>query len=211
MPSSTSLVYSPPDSGQLRDSVVLRGPVARFTDAEFYELCQENPQLQLERDASHNLVITPPAHPDASEEGSEVNYQLRHWSRTRGLDAGHTYESSAGFKLTSGAIRAADVAWLSRAARAVAQQAGGFLAVCPEFVVEIRSPSDRLAPLQAKTEEFLANGTQLGFLLDVGAEMAYVYRPGQPVETVRGYGQALSGEPVLPGFRLDLGPLRRPS
>lgn len=77
--------------------------------------------------------------------------------------------------------------------------------------MEIKSPSDRLADLQAKMEDYLVNGMQLGFLLDVAAEAAYVYRPGQPAETVRGYDQELSGEPVLPGFCLDLRPLRRPN
>ena len=194
---------------QFPELPVLHGPVlARLTDAEFFELCQENPQFQLERDANHNVIIMPPAHPDASENGSEISGQLWHWNRP--ARTGHVYESSAGFKLPSGAIRAPDVAWLSQAARVVAQQAGGFLAACPEFVVEIRSPSDRLAILQAKMEEYLANGVQLGFLLDVEAETACVYRPGQPAEVVQGYAQELSGEPVLPGFRLDLRPLRRP-
>jgi Uma2 family endonuclease len=76
-------------------------------------------------------------------------------------------------------------------------------------MLEVKSPSDELPNLQAKMEEYLANGMQLGFLLDVEVETAYVYRPGQPVQTVQGYEQELSGEPVLPGFQLDLRPLRR--
>ena len=76
-------------------------------------------------------------------------------------------------------------------------------------MLEIKSPSDDVVVLQAKMELYLTNGMQLGFLLDVEAETAYVYRPGQPTETVQGYDQELSGEPVLPGFRLDLRPLRR--
>lgn len=151
----------------------------------------------------------PPAYPDASEDGLEIGYQLQHWNRTKAAAPGHSYESSAGFKLPNGAVRAPDVAWLSRAARALAQQAGGFLATCPEFVVEIRLPSDRLPTLQAKMAEYMANGVQLGFLLDVEAETAYIYRPGQPAQTGQGYDQELSGEPVLPGFGLDLRPLRR--
>ncbi|WP_375415863.1 Uma2 family endonuclease [uncultured Hymenobacter sp.] len=200
-PQEMDLVLSP---------VVLRLPPAtQLSDAAFFELCQANPQFRLERDSDYNLIIMPPAYPDASEDGSEVNYQLKHWNKTQAPVAGHAYESSAGFVLPNGAVRSPDIAWLSRAARTMAQQAGGFLAICPEFVVEIRSPSDRLATLQAKMEEYLANGAQLGFLLDVEAETAYIYRPGQAVELVQGYGQELSGEPVLPGFRLDLRPLRR--
>jgi len=181
--------------------------ITRLTDAEFFQFCQDNPLQRFERNANHEIIIMPPAFPDASEDGNEVSYQLTHWNRQ--THSGHTYESSAGFKLPNGAVRAPDVSWLSRAAREVAQQAGGFLAACPEFVVEVRSPTDRLATLQAKMNEYLANGAQLGFLLDVEAETAYIYRPGQPAETVRGYDQELSGEPVLPGFRLDLRPLRR--
>jgi Uma2 family endonuclease len=78
-------------------------------------------------------------------------------------------------------------------------------------MMEIKSPSDDIKMLQAKMKDYLTNGMQLGFLLDVAAEAAYLYRPGQPAETVQGYNQELSGEPVLPGFRLDLRPLRRPA
>ena len=189
---------------------VLHSPaLARLTDEDFYQLCQDNPQFRLERDADHNIIIMPPAFPDSSEDGLEAAYQLKHWSRTLAPDPGHAYESSAGFRLANGAIRAPDAAWLSHARRLVAEKVGGFLATCPEFVIEILSPSDRLSVTQAKMEEYLANGAQLGFLLDVEAETAYIYRPGQPTETVQGYDQELSGEPVLPGFRLDLRPLRR--
>lgn len=198
---ATFLEY--PEELRLLQGVV----VTRLTDAEFFQFCQDNPLQRFERTATHEIVLMPPAYPDASEDGNEVSGQLWHWNRQQ--RSGHTYESSAGFKLPNGAVRAPDVSWLSRAARAVAEQAGGFLAACPEFVVEIRSPSDRLATLQAKMEEYLANGVQLGFLLDVEAETAYVYRPGLAFETVQGYDQELSGEPVLPGFRLDLRPLRR--
>jgi Uma2 family endonuclease len=185
--------------------------ITRLTDAEFFDFCQANPLLHFERTANHEIIIMPPAYPDSSEDGAEIAGQLWYWNRTQAAVPGHNYESSAGFKLPNGAVRAPDVAWLSRAARAVAEQAGGFLAACPEFVVEIRSPSDRLATLQAKMLEYLENGVQLGFLLDVAAETAYIYRPGQPAETVQSYDQELSGEPVLPGFRLDLRPLRRPA
>lgn len=178
-----------------------------LSEPEFFRLCQDNPQLRLERAANQDIVIMPPAHPDASESGTEISGQLWQWNRQQ--RAGHTYESSAGFRLPDGSVRAPDVAWLSNAARRVAEQAAGFLAACPEFVVEVLSPSDRLATTQAKMEEYLANGVQLGFLLDVAAETAYVYRSGQAPETVRGFDQTLSGEPVLPGFVLDLRPLRR--
>ena len=83
-----------------------------------------------------------------------------------------------------------------------------FVPVCPEFVVEMESPSDRISTLQAKMEQWLRNGVQLGFLLHCEAETAWVYRPGQPAEEIHGYDQQLNEEPVLPGFTLDLRPLR---
>ena len=178
-----------------------------LSEEDFFRLCQDNPQLRLERAANQDIIIMPPAHPDASESGTEISGQLWQWNRQQ--RSGHAYESSAGFRLPDGSVRAPDVAWLSNARRQVAGQAAGFLAACPEFVVEVLSPSDRLATTQAKMEEYLTNGVQLGFLLDVAAETAYVYRPGQAPEMVHGYDQELSGEPVLPGFSLDLRPLRR--
>ncbi len=178
-----------------------------LSEEDFFRLCQDNPHLRLERAANQDIIIMPPAHPDASESGTEISGQLWQWNRQQ--RTGHAYESSAGFRLPDGSVRAPDVAWLSNARRQVAEQAAGFLAACPEFVVEVLSPSDRLAPTQAKMEAYLANGVQLGFLLDVAAETAYIYRPGQAPETVHGYEQELNGEPVLPGFSLDLRPLRR--
>ncbi|MBD2767107.1 Uma2 family endonuclease [Hymenobacter sp. BT664] len=192
-----------PAAYQFEELPVLHG----LSEQEFFRLCQDNPQLRLERAANQDIIIMPPAHPDASESGTEISGQLWQWNRER--RTGHTYESSAGFRLPDGSVRAPDVAWLSNARRRAAGQAAGFLTACPEFVVEVLSPSDRLPAVQAKMEEYLANGVQLGFLLDVAAETAYVYRPSQAPETVVGYDQTLSAEPVLPGFALDLRPLRR--
>lgn len=189
---------------------VLHGAVlTRLSDDEFFELCQANPALCFERNANQEIIIMPPAGSESSESCGESYGQLWLWNRQTKL--GHTYESSAGFKLPDGSVRSPDVAWLSAAqwAQLTPEQRQKFPPVCPEFVVEVKSPSDSLASLQAKLEDYLANGVQLGFLLDVATETAYVYRPGQPVQTVQGYDQALSGEPVLPGFGLDLRPLRR--
>jgi Uma2 family endonuclease len=136
---------------------------------------------------------------------------LQHWNRPK--RSGHVYESSAGFKLPDSSVRSPDAAWLSQAKweQLTPEQRRKFPPVCPEFMMEIKSPSDDMTDLQAKMETYLANGMQFGFLLDVSAETAYIYRPSQPTETVQGYNQELSGETVLPGFRLDLRPLRRPA
>lgn len=189
---------------------VLQGSVlAGLSDDEFFELCQANPRLNFERNSHQEIIIMPPAGSESSESSLESQGQLWLWNRQARL--GHVYESSAGFKLPDTSVRSPDAAWLSQAKweRLTPEQRRKFPPVCPEFMLEIKSPSDDVVVLQAKMEAYLTNGMELGFLLDVEAEMAYVYRPGQPAETVRGYDQELSGEPVLPGFRLDLRPLRR--
>ena len=189
---------------------VLHGALmTRLSDDEFFELCQANPSLDFERNAQQEIIVMPPAGSESSESSLETQGQLWLWNRQSRL--GHVYESSAGFKLPDSSVRLPDAAWLSQAKweQLTPEQRRKFPPVCPEFMMEIKSPSDDVADLQAKMETYLTNGMQLGFLLDVAAETAYIYRPGQPAETVQGYDQELSGEPVLPGFRLDLRPLRR--
>ena len=189
---------------------VLHGAMlARLSDDEFFELCQANPTLSFERNAQQEIIIMPPAGSESSESCLESTGQLWLWNRQTRL--GHVYESSAGFKLPDNSVRSPDAAWLSQAKweQLTPEQRRKFPPVCPEFMLEVKSPLDDITDLQAKMETYLANGMQLGFLLNVEAETAHVYRPGQPAETVQGYDQALSGEPVLPGFQLDLRTLRR--
>ena len=190
--------------------VVLHGPVlTRLTDEEFFDLCQHNPALRLERNADHEIIAMPPAGSESSRQSGETYGQLWLWNRQHRL--GHAYESSAGFTLPDGSVRSPDAAWLPQAAyEALTEtQRLSFPPVCPPFVVEVRSPSDPLGPLRRKMEMYLANGVQLGFLLDPGTETAAIYRPGQPPEEISSFEATLSGEPVLPGFALDLRPLRR--
>ena len=150
-----------------------------------------------------------PAGSESSESSGEGYGQLWLWNRQARL--GHVYESSAGFKLSDTSVRSPDAAWLSNAAweKLTPEQRSKFPPVYPEFMMKLKSSSDALTDLQAKMQDYLANGMQLGFLLHIEAETSYMYRPGQPTETVRGYDQELSGEPVLPELRLDLRPLRR--
>ncbi len=189
---------------------LLRGKVfTRLTDDEFFALCQDNSDWHYERNAQHEILVMPPVGSDSSRNNNEVSGQLWLWNRQAQL--GQSFDSSAGFLLPDGSVRSPDAAWLPQAAWAAltAGQRRRFPPVCPAFVVEVKSPSDGLRYLQAKMEDYLRNGVQLGFLLDIETETAYVYRPGQPVETVPHFDQALDGGAVLPGFALDLRPLRR--
>jgi Uma2 family endonuclease len=135
--------------------------------------------------------------------------QVAAWAQVDG--SGVTFDSSTGFELPSGAMRSPDVAWVrrTRLARLTAAQKERFLPLCPDFVVELLSPSDSLSMTQEKLEEYLANGAQLGWLIDPTPRRVYVYRPGAAVESLDN-PMHLAGDPVLPGFALDLAPIWEP-
>jgi len=189
--------------------LVLRGSLSEFTNDEFFAFCQANPDLSLERTAQGDIVIIPPAGFVSSAQSAEIVTQLLIWNKKHKL--GRVAESSAAYILPDGATLSPDASWFSLAAweRVPTASWRKFLPVCPEFVVKVMSPSDTLPAAQAKMAQWLANGVQLGFLLHDEPEMAYIYRPGQPVEQVPGFDTQLSGEPVLPGFRLDPRELRQ--
>ena len=175
----------------LDNVLVLQGPpLTRLTDEEFFDLCQHNPALRLERTATREILAMPPAGSESSRKSGEVYGQLWLWNREHQL--GHVYESSAGFTLPDGSVRSPDAAWLSRAAfdALTEAQRQRFPPVCPAFVVEVRSPSDGLEPLRRKMEMCLANGVQVGLLLDPTNETATVTGPGRRRKSWRGLSAA---------------------
>ncbi|WP_310395553.1 Uma2 family endonuclease [Hymenobacter sp.] len=190
--------------------IVLHGPIlARLTDEEFFDLCQHNPTLRLERNADHEIIFMPPAGAESSRKCGEVLFQLTLWNRQH--QTGYVFESSAGFTLPDDSVRSPDASWVPKATydALTEEQRTRFAPVCPTFVVEVRLPSDGLAPLRRKMETYLANGVEVGFLLDPTNETATVYRRGQEPEEISSFDATLSAAPALPGFELDLRPLRR--
>ena len=188
---------------------VLRGSLVEgFSDEDFFRFCQENPDLRVERSTDHEIIIMPPAGFESSSSSGQAFGSLLIWNRSKRL--GRVAESSAGYSLPDGSILSPDASWVSpeRLATVSAAQLQTFPPLCPDFIIEIKSPSDRIKTLQAKMEQWLRNGVRLGFLIDTEAEIAFVYRPGQPVETIQGFDNEMSGEGVLPGFPLDLRELR---
>lgn len=183
--------------------------LGRMTDDEFFDFCQQHPDLRIERTAHHEILLMSPVGYESSAASGEVYFQLSAWNKQTRL--GKVGESSAGYVLPDSSTLSPDASWFSLAKweTLTPEQRRKFLPFCPEFVVEVKSPSDRLNMLQAKMHDWLRNGAQLAWLLDPATEMAYVYRPGQPEpETVLGFDNELSGEAVLPGFRLRLSELR---
>ena len=186
--------------------IVLRlNPLLELTDDVLLKLSSLNDTLRLERNAKGELEILPPANPPTSRKNSRVTARLDNWAENDGR--GEVYDSSGGFTLPNGAIRSPDASWIlkSRLEELTEEQKEGFWHICPDFVIEIRSSSDRLRGLQRKMEEYIANGARLGWLIDslYGRRRVYVYRPGAEVEVMEGH-ESISGEPELPGFVLDL-------
>lgn len=178
-------------------------PAITLSDEEFFAFCRQNPDLRIERSAEGEVEIMAPAGSGSSSRNATVTYLLKAWSLGGGT--GVVFDSSGGFILPNGATRSPDAAWVhrSRLKGFTAAQKERFLPLCPDFVIEVRSPSDSLALTHEKMREYIENGALLGWLLDVPSKQAYVYRPEHPVEQFDA-PTSLSGEPELPGFTLDL-------
>ena len=184
-------------------------PAVPMSQDQFFDFCQQNPDKRFERSAEGVLIIMAPSGLDGSFREAEVCTQLNMWAKAVGK--GKVTGSSGGFILPNEANRAPDAAWLSdeQLASLMPEQRRKFAPLCPFFLIEVRSPSDTLKKLQEKMDEYMANGSQLGWLIDPDKKQIHVYRPGQPVHLLNN-PQTLAGDPELPGFVLDLEPVWRP-
>jgi Uma2 family endonuclease len=180
--------------------------IIKLTDDQFYQLCQDNETLRFERTATGELIIMPPAGGETGNRNGRVTQQLFNWADTN--DHGIAFDSSTGFKLPLGADRSPDAAWvtLERWNTLTCEQQQKFVPLCPDFVVELLSPSDSLKVAQDKMKEYRENGTRLGWLINRKSRQVEIYRQGQDVEVLASPA-TLSGENVLPGFVLNLAPI----
>jgi Uma2 family endonuclease len=178
-------------------------PVLHLSDDQLLALCSINQELWIERNAKGELLLMPPAGVESGEREVDIVMQLGTWAKRDG--SGVAVGPSGGFRLPNGAVRAADAAWVARSRwdAVPAEERKKFASLCPDFVIELRSPSDRLRYLQDKMAEWIANGARLGWLIDPEPHHVYVYRPGESVERLENPAE-LSADPLLPGFVLDL-------
>ena len=178
-------------------------PVLDLTDDQLLALGALNHELRMERTTEGDLLLMPPTGTETGDSNAEIGMQLRLWAKRDGT--GTTFDSSTGFKLPNGAVRSPDASWMprSRLDQMSREQRKKFIPACPDFVLELRSPSDTMADLHAKLGEYVANGARLGWLLDPESRRVYVYHPDAPVEQLDDPA-TVTGEPVLPGFVLDL-------
>jgi Uma2 family endonuclease len=175
-----------------------------MTDEELMRFCAANDALRVERDANGELIVMSPTGGGTGRTNSELNFQLALWARE--TNSGATFDSNAGFTLLDGSMRSPDAAWIAwpRWNALTKEEQDGFAPICPEFVIELRSPSDRLGPLQEKMRTWIANGAEVAWLIDPARKAVEVYRPGREAEVLEG-GSAVEGDGPVAGFVLELG------
>jgi Uma2 family endonuclease len=183
--------------------VLQMSPVWEMSADSFFDFCQLNSHLRIERTATGKLVIMAPAGSETGNRNAKLMQQLSNWTDRDG--SGIEFDSSAGFILPNGATRSPDASWISltRWNSLSAEQKTKFAPICPDFVVELRSPSDTLKLLQDKMQEYIDNGTFLGWLIDRTSRQVFIYTPDNKVKTLDN-PQTISGDPVLSGFVLNL-------
>ncbi|MEG4939382.1 Uma2 family endonuclease [Microcoleus sp. F4-D5] len=177
--------------------------IIKLTSEQFYQLCEENPDLKLERNANGELIVMPPTGGETGKSNSTANAQISTWNDRTEL--GEVFDSSTGFTLPNKADRSPDVSWVekSRWSALTPEQREKFIPLCPDFVIELVSPSDSLKKTQEKMQEFMENACRLGWLINRKKREVEIYRPGQDLEVLQS-PLTLSGENVLPGFVLNL-------
>ena len=195
----TAVGTIPPNGARLPRAVY----DASRSDEALAALSAANRDLRIERTAQGALIIMPPTGAETGHRNSQITAALTVWSNA--TKTGLSFDSNAGFRLPNGAVRSADASWVRRERWLAlsADERRRFAPLCPDFVVELKSPTDALEDVQDKLVEFLANGAQLGWLIDPDARCVCMYRPGVDPEKLDRPSE-LHGDPVLPGFVLAL-------
>lgn len=175
-----------------------------WTDDELYDFCLANRDKMIERNANGQIIIMSPAGGVTSNRNSDIVAELIFWNRKRKL--GKVFDSSGGFRLPNGAMKAPDAAWVQkeRWEKLTLEEQKKFPPLCPDFVIELRSESDLLPALQEKMVEWIQNGCQLAWLIDPETQQSWIYKADGSTRLISGFDQVLSGENVLEGFEFDL-------
>ena len=188
----------------LSSPLMLQMP-SSMTDDQFFEFCQLNRDLRIEKNRFGDISIMSPAGSETGNREGRIIQQLMNWTDEDGT--GIAFSSSTGFTLSTGAKRSPDAAWvkLERWNQLTPTQQQKFAPICPDFVIELRSASDNLQPLKDKMQEYMQEpGIQLGLLIDRKNRRVYIYRPGQIEECLEN-PDTVSCDLILPGFVLDMG------
>ena len=182
------------------EQIVLRlRPNIKLSDRQFFDICLDNPDVRIEANDQGELIIMAPLGCESGERESEIITQLRIWAKKDGT--GKTFSSSTIFHLPNGAYRSPDASWvrIKRWNKLTKAEQKKFSPICPDFVIELRSETDRLPPLKAKMEEYIENGAEMGLLVDRIKRQVHIYRQGKKPKVLN-EPATVSCEPTLPGF-----------
>jgi Uma2 family endonuclease len=177
--------------------------IVQMTHAQFYEFCQANQDLRIERAATGEVIIMPPAFSDTGNRNSKISQQLANWADRDGT--GEAFDSSTGFTLPNGATRSPDASWIrgDRWNALTEAEKASFAPLSPDFVIELRSSSDTLSSLQTKMQEYIDNGAVIGLLIDRKNRTVHLYRPNHTPDILDN-PETVSADPELPGFVLRM-------
>src|SRR5688500_1130287 len=203
-----SRVMSVADAGWFASPLILQGGgrLAGTSRDDFFDFCRRNPDVRMERNAVGDLIIMTPAGSESGRKSGEAFYQLTAWSKSDG--SGITFDASAGFGLPKGGERSPDASWIRRERWDALTEAerNKFAPLAPDFVIEVRSESERLPQLREKMQEYADNGVRLGWLIDPIERQVEIYRPGA-APIMLDNPTHVSGTPELSGFTLELAPI----
>lgn len=177
--------------------------ITKIDDEQFFQLCRNNPELKLERNQTGEIIIMSPTGGETGKRNANLIIDFGLWNRRKKL--GQIFDSSTGFKLPLGSNRSPDVAYIrqERWDKLTQEEKEKFPPIAPDFVLELKSNTDSLKQIQEKMQEYMDNGVKLGWLINPEKKQVEVYRQGQEKEVLNN-PQTLSGEDILPEFRLDL-------
>jgi Uma2 family endonuclease len=179
-------------------------------DGVFLEICRKNPDNRIERTKKGEILLMAPTGAEIGKWNFELNYFFKIWNKNKKL--GLFFDSSTAFRLPSTAIRSPDLAFISSARWASLNkwEKESFPPICPDFVLELRSKTDKLTDLQSKMEEWIEGGCKLGWLLDIENLQFYIYKPEVEVQVLEGKDVVLNGEDILPELFLSIDELLNP-
>ncbi len=184
-------------------SISIHTQSANLSEEQFFMLCSENRELRIERDKDKNIIIMAPTFSETGKHNFAIALKLGLWNEKQ--KSGYCFDSSAGFTLPNGAMRAPDVSWIKKEKwdGLSKENKDRFAHICPDFIIEVRSKTDNLKQLKEKMEEWITNGCQLAWLIDIENRITYIYKPtGEVTEQL--FDTGLAGENVLPEFELRL-------
>jgi Uma2 family endonuclease len=192
------LLRAPEDLSPLR----IR-PERQMTDDEYFDLCAANDGLRIERTAEGDIIVRAPTGGETGYRNMALSGQLYAWAKRDGR--GKAFDSNAEFILRDGSALSPDASWIesSRLQALSREKKRKFIPLCPDFIVELTSPSDRLKELQQKMRQWMENGAQLAWLIDADEKTLYIYRPDREPEQLTGVDR-VEGEGPVAGFVLEL-------